>query len=288
MYSLYRGIILSLFIALLGVCILFACTSFIESFIFFPDREIILTPDQRGLVYEDVLFETKDTVTLHGWFIPGHNKAPYFLFFHGNAGNISHRIDNLILLNRIGLNVFIFDYRGYGKSKGKISEEGFYLDAEAAYHYMANRASENNNHIIIFGRSLGTVAAVHSAAANKCAGVILESAFTNLEDMAAHHYPIPFLPRLLKGRFNTKATITKVRRPTLFIHGDKDTIVPYKMGRVLFEAVNAPKLFYTVSGAGHNDTYECAGKQYGQVLDRFIQTAISGNNIENELQPLLK
>ncbi len=279
MHLSYTGRIVLLSI-LVGAFILSACTSFIESQIFFPDRQIIITPYQRGLAYEDVLFETSDKVTINGWFIPAEKEAPYFLFFHGNAGNISHRIDNLILLNRIGLNVFIFDYRGYGKSTGKISEEGFYLDAEAAYQYTAKRASENNNPIIVFGRSLGAVAAVHIAAAKKCSGVILESALTNLEDMAAYHYPIPFLPRLLKERFNTIATIKRLRRPTLFIHGDHDTIVPYKMGRALFGATNAPKVFYTIPGAGHNNTYEIAGAKYIEMLDRFIRAVVSGKSID--------
>jgi fermentation-respiration switch protein FrsA (DUF1100 family) len=237
-----------------------------------------MTPNQRGLAYEDIIFKTQDKVKINGWFIPGDKKAPYFLFCHGNAGNISHRIDNLVLLNRIGLSVFIFDYRGYGKSTGKISEEGFYLDAEAAYQYTAKKASENNNPIIIFGRSLGTVAAVHIAAANKCSGVILESAFTSLEDMAAYHYPIPFLPRLLKGRFNNISVIKRLHQPTLFIHGDQDTIVPYKMGQALFDAMNAPKAFYTIPGAGHNDTYDIGGEKYTEVLDQFIRTAVSGES----------
>lgn len=259
---------------------MFACTKFIENQVFFPDRQIIITPDQRGLEYEDILFEAQDKVMINGWFMPGKKEAPYFLFFHGNAGNISHRIDNLIMLNRIGLNVFIFDYRGYGKSAGKISEDGFYLDAAAAYQYTAKKASEHNNPIIIFGRSLGAVAAVHIAAGGKCSGVILESAFTSLKDMAAYHYPIPFLSRLIKGRFNAIATIKRVHQPTLFIHGDHDTIVPYKMGQALFDAANTPKIFYTIPGAGHNDTYEIAGTKYIEVLDRFIRAAVSGKSIE--------
>jgi fermentation-respiration switch protein FrsA (DUF1100 family) len=235
-----------------------------------------MTPDQRGLAYEDIIFETQDKVKLNGWFLPGNQKSPYFLFCHGNAGNISHRIDNLILLHRIGLSVFIFDYRGYGKSTGKISEAGLYLDAEAAYQYTAKKASENNNPIVIFGRSLGTIAAVHVATANKCAGVILESAFTCLEDMAAYHYPLPFLSRLLKGRFDNIAGIKRLHQPTLFIHGDRDTSVPYKMGQTLFEAVDAPKAFYTIPCAGHNDTYDIAGAKYTEVLDQFIRDAVSG------------
>ena len=260
----------------IGGLILSGCTRFIESQIFFPDRQIIMTPDQRGLAYEDVILETQDKVKINGWFIPGDKKAPYFLFCHGNAGNISHRIDNLILLHRIGLSVFIFDYRGYGKSTGRISEGGFYLDAEAAYQYTAKKVSENNNPIIIFGRSLGTVAAVHVAATNNCSGVILESAFTSLQDMAAYHYPIPFLSRLLKERFNNMVAIKQLHQPILFIHGDRDTIVPYKMGQALFEAVRAPKVFYTIPGAGHNDTYEIAGAKYTDVLDQFIRNAVSG------------
>lgn len=263
--------VICLLLVISGVFILCASTGFVESHVFFPDREIIITPDKQGLAYEDVFFQTEDNIVLNGWFVGGEEKTPYLLFFHGNAGNISHRIDNLILLNRIGLNVFIFDYRGYGKSKGEISEAGFYLDADAAYEYVAKRAAEKNNEIIIFGRSLGTVAAVHVAASNRCSAVILESAFTNLGDMAACHYPIPFLSRLLKGRFDTLATISKLHQPLLFIHGDDDAIVPYSMGRTLFDAARAPKEFYTVTGAGHNDVYETAGTGYNERLNKFLR-----------------
>lgn len=243
---------------------------FVESQIFFPEAQLVQTPGDAGLAYEDLWITTSDGVRLHGWLVPAQGARELILFFHGNAGNISHRVDNLARLNRIGASVLIIDYRGYGRSQGKISEAGMYADAEAAYHKARELAEAGGLRLVIFGRSLGGVAAVHVAADHPCHGLILESTFTTLGDMAAALFPIPGVGRMLKERMASISKIPAVRAPIFFLHGDRDGIVPFDLGRRLYEAARAPKEWMTLSGAGHNDTYMIAGQRYWQAWRKFL------------------
>ncbi len=246
------------------------CSKLVESQLFYPDRVLIASPDRVGLAYEDVWFETEDGVRLHGWYLPAEGARHLVLFSHGNAGNISHRLDNLARLHALGLSLFIYDYRGYGRSEGSISIEGFYRDAEAALAQAVRIAGEERLKLVIFGRSLGGAAAVRQAARGEPAGVILESTFTNLGAMAAAHYPLPGLRKALAGRLNSLGEIDKVSAPLLFFHGDRDEVVPYELGRELYRAAPAPKEFVTIPGAGHNDTYFVAGQGYFVKFKSFI------------------
>jgi hypothetical protein len=248
-----------------------ALERFIESTIFYPDTFVMHDPSDYGLDFEDIRFETADGVRIHGWMIPADSPVGLMLFCHGNAGNISHRLDNISRLHRINVSVFIFDYRGYGRSGGRISEAGLYTDTEAAYRVAHNYANRHKLKLIIFGRSLGGVAAVHVASANTCSGVILESTFTNLAAMARTHFPLPLVDGLLKNRFNSLGKIPDVTAPLLFFHGDNDEIVPYRYGLELYEAAPEPKEFVTLEGAGHNDTYVMGGEAYFQKLRSFVQ-----------------
>jgi len=245
---------------------------FVESQIFFPDPFLICTPSQEMLDYEDVWFNTTDGVRLHGWMVPAASSPALMLFCHGNAGNVSHRVDNLRRLHDIGLNVFIFDYRGYGQSGGRITEAGFYLDAEAAYTEARQYAMTRNLKLVIFGRSLGGTAAVHLGARFACSGLILESAFTHMAAMARVHFPFPVPGGLLRHKFNALEKIGGVTAPVLFFHGDVDTTVPIELGRELFEATKAPKEFVTLPGAGHNDTYFVGGRKYFDTIREFINS----------------
>jgi hypothetical protein len=245
---------------------------FVEKQVFFPDTTIEQTPADFDLPFEDIWFASSDSVRLHGWLIPASPSNHIFLFCHGNAGNISHRLDNVRLLNQRGISVFIFDYRGYGRSNGRISEKGFYLDSEAAYQVARKWADQHKAKLVVFGRSLGGIAATHLGATKSCDGLILESTFTNMGAMARAHYPLPFAESLLKHRLNAVGEIDQVRAPILFFHGDKDRIVPIRLGRGLFEAAPNPKEFIIIPGAGHNDTYYVAGKDYFDKLESFLGT----------------
>lgn len=248
-----------------------ALERFIESMIFFPDNVMMYHPSDYGLDFEDIWFESVDGVRLHGWMIPAASPEGLMLFCHGNAGNISYRLDNISRLNGVNISVFIFDYRGYGRSRGRISEAGLYTDTEAAYRVARDYANLHHLKLVIFGRSLGGVAAVHVASANECSGVIIESTFTNLEAMARTHFPMPLVDGLLKNRFNSLSKILHVKAPLLFCHGDNDMIVPYRYGLELYQAAPEPKEFLTIEGAGHNNTYFVGGDAYFDKLRKFIQ-----------------
>ncbi len=240
--------------------------SLIESQIFYPDRQMASTPREYGLDYEDLFFITPDGVRLHGWLVPASDPKALVLFAHGNAGNISHRLDNVSRLNRLNLSVLIFDYRGYGRSQGRISEKGMYLDAQAAFDLARERATQENLKLVIFGRSLGGAAAIQLASeyapARDAAGLILESTFTTLADMAGLHFPLAFAGRAVKGKMDSLGRIKGIKITLLFFHGDRDDLVPLELGRRLFQAAPPPKELVVIKGAGHNDTYLKAGKPY--------------------------
>ena len=245
---------------------------FIErNFVFFPVKPLAFSPRGWGMEFEDVFFRTHDGVELNAWLIEASQDSPVVIWFHGNAGNIADRVENARLLFDRGLTLFMVDYRGYGKSEGEPSEEGIYIDGQAAYDYLISERDTAPENLIVFGRSLGSTVAVHVASNNRCAGVILESAITNMADMARAHYPI--IPGLgnLKHKFNSIDRVPEIRAPILFIHGDADEIVPYELGRRLFDAAESEKEFYAISDAHHNDTYFVGGKEYFDRFEKFVR-----------------
>ncbi|MFH1242850.1 MAG: alpha/beta hydrolase [Pseudomonadota bacterium] len=231
-------------------------------FVFFPDSSFDLTPEALHLKYRDVFFGTEDRKRLHGWFFHQEKGSPVILFCHGNAGNISHRLDNIRLLLEKGLQVFIFDYRGYGKSSGAPSETGIYTDGQAAYDYLVQKVRFPPDKIVLFGRSLGAAVAIEVALTRAVKAVIIESGFTSTKGMAETMFPFNLFSFLLPSNYNNLEKIARVRVPKLIIHGDADRIVPFKMGEQLFAASKEPKAFYALKGAGHNDSYVIGGEEY--------------------------
>ena len=244
-----------------------------ESFIYYPEKLMIGNPSVLGIDYEDIYFTAEDGIRLNGWLTRG-NRDIVLLWFHGNAGNISHRLDNLALLHRkLGVGVFILDYRGYGNSEGKPSEEGTYLDAQAALNYLHSRRDVNPDHIIFFGRSLGSAVAVDLASKQNCPGLILESPFTSIKDMVKRL--IPFMPgAIIRIKYDSISRIKQVTAPLLILHGNQDEVVPFTLGKRLYEEANEPKEFYVIDGAGHNDTYLVGGEKYLAKLDEFITVLV--------------
>ncbi len=226
-----------------------------------------------GLPLEDVWFQASDGVRLFGWYVQAQrNSDPgmTLLWCHGNAGNIVHRLENMALLYREGLSVFLFDYRGYGQSKGTPSEEGFYRDALAAYAYVTQVREASSDRLVLFGRSLGGAVAGELAGRRPAAGLILESTFPSVEAVARQHYFGLPAHWLLGARFDLLDHLRRVNMPTLVIHGDRDDIIPLELGRQVFDAAAAPKSWYLVPGAGHNDLYEIGGRAYFQRLKQFF------------------
>jgi len=261
-----------------GVAFLFVGTALSWSnvidryFIYFPSREITTTPADVGLDYDDVTFETDDGVTLHGWFVAGTTQTTV-VWFHGNAGNISNRVPNILALHEsIGVNILIFDYRGYGRSEGTPSEQGTYQDAEAAIRYVRSRSDVDSDQLIYFGRSLGCAVAAEMALSAPPWALVLESGFTSVKAMARRAYPFaPGIELLVRAKYDAVDKVGRVDVPVMVLHGTDDDIVPFEMGEQLFEvAQHQSKRFYAIDGAGHNDTYEVGGAHYFGAIASFV------------------
>ena len=240
-----------------------------------PSRQLTSSPTDIGLEYESVSILTKDQITLHGWFVPASEEKGVLLLFHGNAGNISHRLDSLKIFHDLGLSTLIIDYRGYGRSQGTISEQGTYFDAEAAWNYLTEIKNIPAQKIVVLGRSLGGAIAAFIAARQTPGVLILESAFTSVPDVAAKLYP--FFPVRLLSRFqyNTKKSLQSVNCPVLIIHSPGDDIIPFENGLQLYESARVPKQILEIQG-GHNEGFLLSGKTYTKGLRKFICSSLPG------------
>ncbi len=215
---------------------------------------------------EDVELEAGDGVKLHGWFVATAARPALVstVFLHGNAGNITHRAASIQAVTQAGSNLLMIDYRGYGKSGGKPSEEGLYLDAVAAYDWLAAREGGG---IVCHGESLGTAVAADLATRRSCAGLILEAPFPSRQVVAGR--VLPLVGPLVARGFETAAKLAHVEAPLLVIHGTADRVIPQSLGREVFEAAREPKQFWSVQDAGHNDLVYAAGPEYGRRLRSF-------------------
>ncbi len=236
-----------------------------------PGRELEATPAAIGLAYESVELQAGDGVRLHAWFIPAEHPRATVLFCHGNAGNISHRLDSIRLLHSLGLQVLIFDYRGYGESLGSPSEAGTYRDVDAAWRYLLDVRGIPAGEIIIFGRSLGAAVAADLASRTLPAAVILESAFTSVPDMATGIYPWLPVRLLSRYRYDSLGKMARITRPLLLVHSREDEIIPFAHGERLFERAREPKQFLEIQG-GHNDAFLTSRKAYTHGLKSFLDT----------------
>lgn len=233
-----------------------------------PGRPLTNTPIDIGLDYQEVSIETADGVTLHGWFIPGRS-SQVLLFFHGNAGNISHRLASIRQFRNLGLTVFIIDYRGYGQSGGRTTEKGIYRDADAAWLYLTETRGIAASHIVIFGRSLGASVAARLATLQQPLALIVESSFTSVPDIAQDLYP--WLPArwLSRLRHATRDYVPDVRCPVLIIHSRDDEIIPFHHGEAIFAAANEPKTMLPLRGT-HNDGFLYDEHTYIEGLRTFL------------------
>jgi len=234
-----------------------------------PSRVLQGSPADIGLAYDTVWLMAGDGTRLHAWFVPATTARGTLLFNHGNAGNIGDRLDSISLFHSLGLNVLIYDYRGFGESEGKPSEQGTYLDANVAWDYLLEERMISPQEIIIFGRSLGAAMAADLASQNLSAGVILESAFTSVPDMAASLYPWLPVRWLSRYQYNNLEKIDRITSPLLVMHSRADEIIPFTHGEQLFAHANEPKQFLELSG-GHNDGYHVSRKVYVKAMQQFL------------------
>lgn len=242
-----------------------------------PTRDVASTPVERDLDFEDVLFKSTDGVALHGWYVPA-PKAPFtVLFCHGNGGNISHRLDSVELFHSLGLSCFAFDYRGYGRSEGRPTEEGTYRDAQAAYDWLTQTRQVPVEQIVLLGRSLGGSVAAHLAGRVTARGLVIESAFTSYPDIGARFYPYMPVRRLARYQYDTMAHLVKVRCPVMVMHSPDDRLVPFEFGRQLFEAAPEPKQFVRLAG-DHNDGFLVSGASYTEAWTRWLNLPADGRH----------
>lgn len=256
----------------LVVCFALGYVKLIERYqVFFPSKEVDFHPALIDLSFEDIYIKTEDRLTLNGWFIPSSSAKYTLLFLHGNGGNIGHRLEKLRLILRAynQLNILIIDYRGYGRSQGHPSERGIYLDAQAAYDYLLSQRNINPEEIILYGESLGTTVAIDLASKSKVKALILEGGFSSGQDMAKILYP--FLPGFLfTGKFDSLRKITKTSVDKLFIHGIDDQVVPFSLGKKLYQAATGNKQLVELSG-GHNSIFMDSQDKYLSSITTFIK-----------------
>lgn len=244
-----------------------------------PDRQVSATPKQVGLDYEPVTLTAEDGIKLKGWFLPVERPRATVLFFHGNAGNISHRLDTLRLLHDLGLAVLIIDYRGYGESEGTPSEEGLYRDADAAWEYLTEIREIPAGEILLFGRSLGGAIAASLAERHAAMGLVLESTFTSVPDMAAQLYPWLPARTLARYHYDTASRLPNITLPVLIIHSPEDEIIPFAHSQTLYELANEPKCFVEIKGS-HNTGMQQSRSTYRDGWQAFINLCTRINSLE--------
>lgn len=246
---------------------------FQERLIYIPHRIVWRNPADAGLPHEEVFLTAADGVRLHAWFLPNPANRGTILFFHGNAGNIAHRVDTAKVLWEWGLNVLLIDYRGFGNSGGKPSGRGTSLDADAAWKFLVEKKEVPPGRIVLFGRSLGSAVAADLAARITPAGVILESGFTSLPEIGARLYPWLPVRLLSRHRYPTLENVKCFRCPVLVAHSRHDEVIPFSHAEQVFAAAPEPKFFFEMVG-GHRDGVSVTGVPYQRAIKSFIFEAL--------------
>jgi fermentation-respiration switch protein FrsA (DUF1100 family) len=277
------GMVVVIGIMVLGAALAHALVWWLQPKLMFrPFPDLIATPADWGMAFDEVTLTTSDGVRLHAWFLParqGERRTTgpnTLLFLHGNAGNISYRSESLAIFHAIGLDVLILDYRGYGQSEGNPGEAGLYRDASAGWRWLREQRGLSAEEIVIFGRSLGGAVATELAARVQPGALIVESSFTEVRSVAKLHHPV--LVRLfpLRYRFPSIHHLQAVHSPVLVLHSPDDGVVPYEHGRALFEAAREPKRFFELVG-GHNAGFLESQPGYQQAITAFLDAAGAAN-----------
>jgi hypothetical protein len=244
--------------------------------LYYPVRELDSTPDKLGLKYEDVTLTTSDGIHLNGWFLPApeppntnHPSRITVLFFHGNAGNISHRFEKLEILRDLGVDVFIIDYRGYGRSEGKPTEDGTYRDARAAYEYLTQTRHGGPKTLVVYGESLGSAVAADLASKVEVGGLVLEEAFTSVADVGQKMFPFLPVRWIVRNKYDTLSKMPRIHTPLLILHSRDDEFFDIRHAQRLLAAANEPKQLVELRG-GHNDAFLTSAETYRNGLREFL------------------
>lgn len=284
LWGLGRAVLLGLLLLVLLV------RMFEERLVFFPDRYATneWDPSQMGVEVEDVFFTTSDGVRLHAWWAPASSfakatedkpagQAPgtalTILYFHGNAGNLTNRIENIAFLRQLPANVLAVDYRGYGKSEGRPTEAGVYLDAQAAYDYLFHERGVVPDQLVVLGQSLGVAVAVDLASKRPVAGLILEGGFPSAGRVVQRTMGLPGLHLVIRSKFDSAAKLKEISVPVLVAHCTRDPILPYALGEELYAAANQPKTFVSYDSDYHEPFFFANPVDYAARLRAFLETA---------------
>jgi pimeloyl-ACP methyl ester carboxylesterase len=255
-----------------------------HSQVYHPSREMDASPTELRRAFEDVYFKTSDGVELNGWFFPANENSPranlVVLVCHGNAGNISTRIDFYRALLEAGVAVFAFDYRGYGRSRGKPSEEGTYLDAQAAHQWLARKGFSN---VIAYGESLGGGIATELCLREQTCGLILQSTFTCIPDLGCELYPWLPVKLISTIKYDTCAKLPRIKVPVLVLHGRADRLIGFHHAEKLFATASEPKLFGELGGEHNNPLAERAG--FIADIQKFLALVSDGIHAGSQLSP---
>jgi uncharacterized protein len=238
--------------------------------IYHPSRQMEQTPELVGLKYEDVTLTSSDSLHINGWWVPGRDAKLTVLFFHGNAGNISHRLEKLAIFKDLGVNTFIIDYRGYGRSEGTPDEEGTCRDARAAYDYLIQQRKFTPRSIIVYGESLGSAIAADLASKVEVGGLVLEEAFTSISDVGQRMFPFFPVRWLVQNKYDTLSKLPRIKVPLLILHSREDEIFDMRHPQLLLAAANAPKQLVELHG-NHNDAFLVSEPVYRDALQKFIE-----------------
>jgi len=253
----------------------------VSNVIYQPQHALRLTPAAANLPYEEIVFYASDGTGLSGWWIPADGAKGTMLFCHGNGGNIAAYLETVVIGSRLGLNVFIFDYRGYGQSGGSPSEQGTYDDAEAAWEYLVGQKKVPPEKIVVWGRSLGGPIAARTAARHHSGPVVLESTFTSIHDLVEEKFGWFFSLFVLGYSYDTEEYLKEIHAPVLVVHSPDDETIPYGHGRNLYEAAGEPKRFLEIRGS-HNRGFLESRQVYESSINDFLTAYLPAKEPESK------
>jgi fermentation-respiration switch protein FrsA (DUF1100 family) len=254
--------------ALIGLFIL-GCKPIVNMLVFYPDNVNVIPTDKLPYGIQEITITTEDNIKITSLYLPSAESNKVLIYFHGNAGNIYHRIPSLLQIHDLGVNVIGVSYRGYGKSEGDASEDGIYLDGEAIYQYVTGHMGFSKENIILFGRSIGTTVAINIAQSKNVRGIILVTPLTSAKDHAKAS-GLGVMASLAGDSFDNITKIENIKSPLLVIHGTSDNIIPYSMGREIFDKAKVKKEFVKIDGADHNNLHDVYSQKYWPPIIQFI------------------
>lgn len=238
---------------------------FQRNFIYFPITEKPVPIEYSVEDMKIITITTEDNLNLESWYKPAENNKPTVVYLHGNGGHLGYRAQFARYFLNEGMGVLLLEYRGYGGNPGKPSEKGLYKDAKAAIKFL-NVQNIPNEQIILFGESLGVGVATYLASQTNFCAIILQSPYTNLQALARYHYPLIFA--VMRDTYDSQSRIQQIKSPILMTHGLNDIVIPYKIGKQLFDKANEPKQWLEFPYKGHNNLWD---DEYAEKIINFIK-----------------